>query len=240
VRLDPGLRRYRNLLQATVERGYEIRSVGAWVRGSRDEDRTVLLRHDVDADPRGAARMAEVETELGIAGTWYVRWRTASPDLIGRLQGYGLEVGLHYECLSRLGRRLNARTAAELEPLESIAATYLEAEVCLFAHLFGGCPSICPHGDSGFPAARNANLLRHKSLDSLGVDFDARAAMAQGERAGWAWLTDDRQARVRGMPPGGDPVTHPGDRLMLVIHPNNWVRARRQRVNSRLSDAPPC
>jgi hypothetical protein len=235
-----GLRRYRSLLRALVDRGYEIRPLGVWARDGQNGNRTVLLRHDVDQDPSAAMRMAEIEREMGVSGTWYVRWRTASPELLGLLRGHDLEVGLHYESLSRLGRRLGITTATGLEPVVPVAAAYLEAEVRIFAHLHGACPSICPHGDSALPFARNADLVRHAGVGSLGVDFDARAVMAAAERAGWAWLTDDRQAKRRGMPPDRDPLAHGGDRLMLVIHPNNWVRTFGWSGPTTRPDDPPC
>jgi hypothetical protein len=235
-----GLGRYRGLLHSLVERGFDIRPLGAWARGERHGSRVVLLRHDVDQQPRAAMRMAEIEAELGIRATWYARWRTADPGLIRSLQERDLEVGLHYESLSRLGHRLGADTPARLDELEPIAASYLAAEVRVFAHLFGRCPSICPHGDTGLPAARNADLLRHVPVEDLGVDFDARVVMAEAQRSGWAWLTDDSRAKARGMPPESDPVANGGDRLMLVIHPNNWMRAWRPFPGSRPVDTPPC
>lgn len=240
MRLAEGLRRYRGLLQAIIERGYEIRPLGVWVRDGGHQERTVLLRHDVDQQPRAAMQMAEIERDLGVSGTWYARWRTAIPELVGLLQELDLEVGLHYESLSRLGRRLGARAPTDLEPLKPIAAAYLAAEVRAFAHLFGRCPSICPHGDTALPAARNAELLGYVGIESLGVDFDARVTMAEAQRSGWAWLTDDGRAKDRGMPPESDPLTHDGDRLMLVIHPNNWTRSWPTRTFARLSDVPPC
>jgi hypothetical protein len=239
VTFGRGLQLYRRLLEGILERGYDVRPLGSWVREGRGGDRTVVLRHDVDGSPRAAMRMAEIENGLGIGGTWYVRWRTARPEFLDLLRDQGLEVGLHYESLSRLARRLGAATAAQVEALVPPAAAYLEAEVHVFKHLFGGCPSICPHGDSGLPTARNGDLLRHADLDSLGVDFDARAAMAEAQRAGWSWLTDDRRARVRGMPPDRDPVTDTGGRVMLVVHPNNWVQGRRWPAESHLPDEPP-
>ena len=183
--------------------------------------------------------MADIEADLGVSGTWYVRWRTADPGLVEHLRTLDLEVGLHYESLSRLGHRVGATTPSELEPLEPIAAAYLEAEIRVFAHRFGSCPSVCPHGDTSLPAARNADLLRLVDTASLGVDFDARAAMAEASRAGWAWLTDDGRSSRRGMPPESDPLAHDSTRIMIVIHPNNWVRGR-WRGGSGRGDEPPC
>jgi hypothetical protein len=69
--------------------------------------RTVVLRHDVDRKPENALKMAELEHALGVCSTYYFRHpATFVPEVIGRVQALGHEVGYHYEVLAKGEGRL--------------------------------------------------------------------------------------------------------------------------------------
>tara|TARA_R110002110_G_scaffold16569_3_gene71635 strand:- start:194 stop:1540 length:1347 start_codon:yes stop_codon:yes gene_type:complete len=72
--------------------------------------RTVMLRHDVDHDPKAAHRMAQAEAAVGICSTYFIltgdgaaRWwdhpphRKRNLDLIVSMQEMGHEIALHYD-----------------------------------------------------------------------------------------------------------------------------------------------
>jgi hypothetical protein len=61
----------------------------------------IILRHDVDKRPLQALRMAELEKELNIKGTYYFRVRKNNfPEAeIRKIAALGHEVGYHYEDL---------------------------------------------------------------------------------------------------------------------------------------------
>jgi len=62
----------------------------------------VVLRHDIDGKLGNALRMAELEHELGIQSTYYFGFPyTFKPEIIGKIQALGHEVGYHYEVLSK-------------------------------------------------------------------------------------------------------------------------------------------
>lgn len=222
---------YRALLGEALTRGYRAIGVEQWlgesagVGGARtaDGERPLLvLRHDVDQHPRSALAMASVERELGIRSSWYFRWRTADARTIAALRADGCSVGLHYETLSRLALERRARTAGEVASLLPEARRGLAREIATFARLHGPFRSICPHGDSRVPQARNAELVKGRGAAAFGVDHDVNEAMRGRGLA--HWLTD-RISGEGGWAAGPRPSELFEARLspiLCVVHPNNW------------------
>jgi hypothetical protein len=214
---------YRRLLETALDSGYRILGVEQWVTaGAESADPLLVIRHDVDQHPRSALAMARVERELGIQSSWYFRWRTADRRTIATLRAEGCAVGLHYETLSRLALERGARDEAEVAALEPEARSLLRKEIATFARLHGPIRSVCPHGDSRVPQARNANLVKGRDVAEFGVELDANEAMRGRGLA--HWLTD----RSRGE---GSWVAGPGPAelfsarrspILCVVHPNNW------------------
>lgn len=74
----------------------------------------VLLRHDVDARPDNALRMARLEHSLGIRGTYYFRMpHTFDPPIIKEIAALGHEIGYHYETLATIGNEKTKRRRDE-------------------------------------------------------------------------------------------------------------------------------
>ncbi len=216
-------REYRALLEDALESGYRVLGVEQWVTAEVDPQGPLLvLRHDVDQHPRSALAMARVERELGIRSSWYFRWRTADRRTIAELREEGCAVGLHYETLSRLALERGAASAAEVAALEPEARRLLQREIATFARLHGPIRSVCPHGDSRVPLARNASLTKGRDPAEFGVELDANEAMRGRGLA--HWLTDRTQGEG-GWASGPRPAELLGARLspiLCVVHPNNW------------------
>lgn len=215
---------YAGLLEAALENGYEVLGVEQWLTaGAPGGDGPLLiLRHDVDQQPRSALAMARLERELGIGSAWYFRWRTADAATIARLREDGAAVGFHYETLSRLALERGARTGSDVAALVPEARRLLATEIATFARLHGPIRSICPHGDSRAPLARNASLVGAGDAPGLGVEHDVNEAMR--ERGLGHWLTD-RTRGEGGWAPGPRPaelLAEGCSPLLCVVHPNNW------------------
>lgn len=217
---------YRRFLETVLERGYEVQSLEEWVV-ARDElpaeQPIVVLRHDVDQHPASALRMAALETELGITSTWYLRWRTAHPEVISRLREGGFAVGLHYETLSREVLAHGLGPDDDLTGLVPECRSVLQREIAAFASAFGPIRSVCPHGDSRVPFALNGQLLRDEDCAPYGIAFDGNEAM-RGRRLGY-WLTD-RAGADGGWADGRDPrelLERRVSPILCLVHPNNWA-----------------
>ena len=94
---------YRDLLQLALERDYRFRAFDDPDRFG--EERTLLLRHDVDADLGCALELARIEAELGVRSTYFVMLRSPVYNLHGRanqrlldeILGLGHWLGLHHD-----------------------------------------------------------------------------------------------------------------------------------------------
>lgn len=213
---------YRTLLEAALENGYRVVGVEDWVAGSSSPGPLLALRHDVDQHPRSALEMAQVERELGLQSAWYFRWRTADPRVIDTLREGGGTVGFHYETLSRLALERGARSAGEIAALAPAARSSLRWEIAAFARRHGPIRSVCPHGDSRVPLARNASLMKGCDAAEFGVEFDVNEAMRGRGLA--RWLTDRSRAEGRWADrvDPGTLLAEGRSPLLCVVHPNNW------------------
>jgi hypothetical protein len=217
-------REYRALLEGALENDYSVVGVEDWVAGraSEPEGPLLVLRHDVDQHPRSALSIARVERRLGLRSAWYFRWRTADPGVIASLREDGCTVGLHYETLSRLALEERAGTAEEIAALTPAALDTLREEILAFARLHGPIRSVCPHGDSRIPLARNSSLLKGRDATEFGVEFDVNEAMSGRGLA--CWLTDRSRAEG-GWVGRAEPRELFAARrtpILCVVHPNNW------------------
>jgi len=211
---------YRRLLRAAQAQGYRLHALEDWVRqGSKDGERELILRHDVDQHPRSALVMAAIELEVGARSTWYFRWRTAHPEVVRRLRDRGFGIGLHYETLSRLALRGENGGDSAI----ATARRELRREIAAFQAQFGPIRSVCPHGDSRAPRVSNAELMRGCDPSEFGIEFDGNEAM-RGRGLAF-WLTD-RSSPQGGWKDGVDPHALLADGvspLLCLTHPNNWA-----------------
>lgn len=214
---------YRRLLEAARSHGYEIVSLEDWVLNGDAGERALILRHDVDQHPRSALPMATIERELGVRSTWYFRWRTAHPAVVGTLRAQGFHVGLHYETATRAILANGGLPDRDLRARFGEAAPVLRREIAAFEHRYGAIRSVCPHGDSRVPGINNGVLLRDADMSSFGIEFDGNEAM-RGRKLG-AWLTD-RSGAEGGWRDGIDPhalLAAGVSPILCLTHPNNWA-----------------
>jgi hypothetical protein len=215
---------YEHLLRIAVTQEYAILGVEQWLSRPKPDDQRplMLLRHDVDQHPRSALKMATIEEQIGVYSSWYFRWRTADPRVVGTIRSAGHAIGLHYETLTRLilERGVGATDTAALIPQ---ARELLARELGVFSELFGPIHSACPHGDTRVPGVHNGALLRGQDLATYGIEWDTNEAV--GQRGVDVWLTDRSSAEGRWQD-RSDPIDMLIDcrtPLLLVVHPNNWV-----------------
>jgi hypothetical protein len=112
--LDFTLPKYREMCQSILASGYSVWPIVRYIASQDIPGRVVLLRHDVDRRPGNALRMAQLEHELGIRATYYVRMTRSAfrPAMLRKIAAMGHEVGYHYETLAKA--RGNIRRAVAL------------------------------------------------------------------------------------------------------------------------------
>lgn len=98
--MDFTLKIYRELVQSLLAAEYQFQTFEAFIRNPAQQ--SVVLRHDIDKLPGNALRMAQLEYDLGVRGSYYFRvvpnvW---NPDVMQQIVELGHELGYHYEDLS--------------------------------------------------------------------------------------------------------------------------------------------
>lgn len=98
---------YRELLETLQENGYRLIPFEEYCRDikpskPREDDKYVILRHDVDKKPWNSLMAAQIEKSLDAKATYYFRVGKESnvPEVIKAIVGLGHELGYHYEDMS--------------------------------------------------------------------------------------------------------------------------------------------
>ena len=91
---------YRRLLETLLSSGFAFQTFAGFLESA--EDKTIILRHDVDKRPAFALAMAILEAELGLSSSYYFRVVNESYDepMMRQIAGLGHEIGYHYEDLA--------------------------------------------------------------------------------------------------------------------------------------------
>jgi len=114
--MDFTFKTYKRLITGLIFQGYEFQTFSEFA--GKPVKQAVIIRHDVDRKPGNALKMAQLEKQVGINGTYYFRALPGSFDkkVIEQIAGMGHEIGYHYENLSTVARRKEYRkreTAAD-------------------------------------------------------------------------------------------------------------------------------
>jgi len=115
---------YRRLLEALKEAGYRFQPFEEYCLNPAKM--VVILRHDVDRNPGNAMRLAEIESEMGIRGSYHFRSVSSTnvPEIISRIAGLGHEIAYHYEDVTT-----SVKKAGKVKdfPVEELAAMAYES-----------------------------------------------------------------------------------------------------------------
>ena len=174
----PRWKEYESILSYAVSKGYNVTSLIDWYENLKGnpQAKVLIMRHDVDNDPHGAAKMHEIEKKLGVHSTFYFRWSTIEAALIEDIKTYGSEVGLHYETLADYAIEHNIYRGEEITPaiIEECRHT-LKEEIKKFKEMFGEIKSISAHGAGRNEMLSTPNnvLVEGENLDEYGVVISA-------------------------------------------------------------------
>jgi len=118
--MDFTLKAYIHLLQTLKSRNYTFLPFSNYIQLNKQtplssvalakENRPfIILRHDIDKQPKNALRFAQIEHEHGIKGTYYFRAVPLSWNerIIKKIHDLGHEIGYHYENLTTCNGDIN-------------------------------------------------------------------------------------------------------------------------------------
>jgi hypothetical protein len=92
---------FKQLLIALKKEGYQFFTFEEYLT-QKPKEKTVILRHDVDALAKNSLQTAQIEKGLEIKGVYYFRIvkQSNQPEIIKAIAALGHEVGYHYEDLT--------------------------------------------------------------------------------------------------------------------------------------------
>lgn len=146
---------YRELLNNLMQLDYNFKVLKEYL--SEPEDKSIMLRHDVDARKLHSLRFAKIQHELGITGTYYFRMvpQSYDEDVIKDIADMGHEIGYHYETMDKANgnvKKAYELFCKELEQLRKIVPI----------------KTVCMHG-SPLSKYDNRDLWKHYDYRELGI-----------------------------------------------------------------------
>jgi hypothetical protein len=153
--MDFTIKKYKQLLTALLKHGYNFQTYADF--HSNPKNKTVILRHDVDKSPENSLKFAQIQSSLGIKGSYYFRMVPESFNeiIIKEIATLGHEIGYHYETMDTSHGDLNAAKdefVKNLEILRNIVSI----------------KTICMHG-SPLSKFDNRNLWQNNNYRDYGI-----------------------------------------------------------------------
>jgi len=216
---------YLHLIQRLREKGYEFQTLAEFTEAP--QAKAVVLRHDIDITAVPALRLARLEKQHGISGSYYFRTTRFSyrPDIIREIASLGHEIGYHYEDLTRNDGDMKA------------ALKDFVANLARFREI-APIRTVCMHGRSGSPYDNrdiwNAAQLSDFELIAepyVSLDFDKVLYLSDTTQK---WDGDKIALRDRVQSSLNlsfrttsdilDSIDKLPNQIMITIHPELWAK----------------
>jgi len=234
------LHEYHRILQAALDAGYRVCSVGQSLEAlDAGVQQLFVLRHDVDQLSPGVIGMADVEAQLRVFSTYYFRLSTLARTDVVHVKGLGHEVGFHYETIADYALESGIRDRALLESAEhlQLCARRLEHDLLWFRATAGvPCRTLASHGA---PLNRVLSLSNRVLFDS-DAELAGRLGVLEVYDPGYLghfdrYISDTQWEINDGFRYGVHPlraIAAREERIIMLTHPNHWdftwrTRARR-------------
>jgi hypothetical protein len=176
--MDFTLKTYQTLLKALIKQDYNFQTFQQFLK--TPENKSIILRHDVDKLPEHSLRFAQIQNELGIKGSYYFRIvpQSFNIDIIEKIAKLGHEIGFHYEDVdfASQNHKIKDKSQKSKEEFEKeLAAKAIESFEKHLQELRKYYPvkTICMHGS---PLSKYDNKLlwkyyNYKDYDIIGEPY---------------------------------------------------------------------
>jgi len=154
---------YKEILKALQKAGYAFQTYASFIENP--QEKSVVLRHDVDAKNHHALRFGQVQNRMGIVATYYFRITRGSwnPDIMKELASMGHEIGYHYEDIALVRKKRGKSETQILEEAYALFTANLDMMRSVTAVV-----TICSHG-SPLSSRDNKKLWEHYDYKRLGI-----------------------------------------------------------------------
>lgn len=129
--MDFTLQKYKELLQTLKNQEYSFQTFEEFVKNQNDK--VVVLRHDVDRRAINAIWLAKIEKSLNLKGSYYFRIvpESNNKDVINKIVSLGHEVGYHYEDLGMAKGNYEKAYCNYQKNLEYFRTFYPVTTICM-------------------------------------------------------------------------------------------------------------
>lgn len=184
----------------------------------------LVLRHDIDTDPRTAWLMARIEKKHGYIGSYYFRLSTANSKYMKLIAEMGHEVSYHYEEIASYSKKYKFRNRQQvekhIEPIRMMFADNLKN----FRNVHGlDCKTIASHGEwinVYYLNMTNLELLNNELRKELGIEVEAYDA---------DFMKPFLNARINDLGgqlwdpyPVEDAINNNEPYIYILLHPRQW------------------
>ena len=187
----------------------------------------VYLRHDIDKNQKNALRIAKIEHELDIHGTYYFRIhpKVFKPEIIKEIAGMGHQIGYHYEDFTKHHGNTEKAIASFEKNLAKLREIVPITTICM----------------DGRPMSKynNLNLWKYYDYKNWGIDFEPyldidfnKVLYITDTGRGWNLLKYNVRDKVRNPFNYHDKTTKElikdiengklPNQIMITIHPQRW------------------
>ncbi|GAB1468191.1 hypothetical protein MASR2M64_08990 [Candidatus Cloacimonadota bacterium] len=216
---------YEQIISAAKEQGYKFYTLQDFRSAEiSDTEAFIILRHDIDTDPQGALRFAEIELKHGVKASYFFRQATWHPGVMNVLHHGGHEVGYHYEELSDYAKKHHIKRKEEiLKHLAYIRKTFAENLSALSKTVDFQLSSAAAHGDFSYKTLDVGNklLLKDEQLRaSTGIVYEAYDEPLVDK---YRNHISDKPAPQRFYPASPQELIQGRDSFLFLSHPRWWM-----------------
>lgn len=202
---------YRDILHIALAAGYCVASLAAYYENRGTP--ALIIRHDVDVSLATAVQMAQIEHELGVRTSYFIRVHAAgynpfsreSYSLLTWVAEAGFDIGLHHE--------VGVFPLANVDASRPTAREHLRRELSVLESVLGRpIRSVAMH----LPKHGTAPLTQD-DLDANGVLYEAGAAVFN---EGARFVSDSNRTLKPACP---CTLIGVADKIYLTAHPIWWM-----------------
>ena len=145
---------YEDLLRCAREHGYRgtysrlFLLAGSYKGRAAPDGRYLILRHDVDTDPRTAAAMWKIELRNQCTSSFFFRSSTFRPELMKAMHATGFDSSYHYEEIYPVAKQQGLSTWPQVQAVLPQIRALFQANLARLRQITG-LPMRCvaSHGD---------------------------------------------------------------------------------------------
>lgn len=159
---------YDKMLSFAITKGYEfVTIIDFWDLIKTDSvdvnKKYLIIRHDIDTDPKTAYQLFLIEKKYNIKSTYYYRLKTLDETNIQKMLSFGCEICYHYEEIGTIAKLKKIKSKEEVDSFMNLIQDEFVKNYNYFLRINPNMKTIASHGD--FVNANYLKLPNHYLID---------------------------------------------------------------------------